>query len=188
MSDFFRLEDDAPARRIVYIGALLLIAVPFVQAGSQLWPLKLANIQWRFGAANALSAVLLLPFLGGSLMFLTARATSSRGISRAVGAFSALMALAVAGSTIAFVFDALQLRTIVQSRMMEQFNTTAFRVTILSAIFAVAYLLLALACFRQPAFRAAPARTGGPSAGNTAARKQEEQVTLIVGQGSSKTE
>ena len=64
MPDFFRLESDVTARRLVYMSAALLIAVPFLQAGQQLWPLQLDNIRWRFAAANSLSSILLLPFLG----------------------------------------------------------------------------------------------------------------------------
>ena len=53
MTEFLRLEEDAPARRLAYVGALLLIIIPFLQAGQQLWPLQLGDIRWRFQAASA---------------------------------------------------------------------------------------------------------------------------------------
>ncbi len=184
MSDFSRLEDDAPARRIVYIGALLLIAVPLVQVGSQIWPLQLSNIQWRFTAANSLSAVLLLPFLGATLMFLTARATESRGLSRVIGALVGLFAVGLVASTVLFVLDGLQLKTIVQSRQMDQFNIAMARVGVLSLVFSVAYAMLAFACFRGPrAARATTAKAGSTgSSSRSGSSKNDDAVTLIVGQ------
>ena len=89
MSDFLNLHDDSPLRRVLYLAAILLIGVPCLQAGSQLWPLQLGNIQWRFGAANALSSVLLLPFLGLSTLLAVSRALESRGVSRVVGGIAA---------------------------------------------------------------------------------------------------
>jgi hypothetical protein len=79
MSDPLHLEEDVPARRLAYVGAILLVLIPFLQATQQLWPLQLGNIRWRYGAANALSSVLLLPFLGMSLAALVARSQQSSG-------------------------------------------------------------------------------------------------------------
>ena len=125
MSDFLDLHDDPSVRRVLYLGAILLVAVPFLQAGSQLWPLQLSNIQWRFGAANALSSVLLLPYLGLSLLVLMSRALDSRVLARTVGVISAVFALGLLGSIALFALDALQLKKIVNSAMMERFNIAA---------------------------------------------------------------
>ncbi len=188
MSELFRLEDDASARRILVVGALLLVAVPLVQVGTQLWPIQISSIQWRFGAANALSAVLLLPFLGAMLLYLTARATSSRALSAFAGALAALFALGLAAGTVLFVLDALQLKTVVQSRAMAQFMTTLFRVTGLNALFTIAYGMLAFAAFRAPKAARLPARPTSNASGLVAPRKNEDAVTLIVGQSSNKSE
>jgi hypothetical protein len=65
--------------------------------------------------------------------------------------------------------------------MMDQFNTTFVRVTLLAFVFAFAYGLLAFACFRFPKGKAAPAR-------GVSRAKVDEPVTLIVGQGGARTE
>ena len=91
MSDFLNLRDDRSARRVVYVSAFLLIMVPFLQAGAQLWPLQLGNVQWRYSAANALSSVLLLPYLGLVLLILLSRAIESRNLAKAVGAGSVVV-------------------------------------------------------------------------------------------------
>lgn len=174
MSDFFDLHDDPSVRRVLYLAAILLVAVPFLQAGSQLWPLQLSNIQWRFGAANALSSVLLLPYLGLSLLVIMSRALDSRGLARTVGALSALLAVGLLASMLLFVLDALQLKKIVNSSMMNTFNTTSVRVGLVTALFLIAFAMLALASFKTPrSTKAAPARKGVKTA--------EEGAGLIVG-------
>lgn len=176
LSHFLDLLDDPAARRVLFCAAALLLTVPFVQAGSQIWPLQLSNIQWRFGAANALSSILLLPFLGLVLVLLVARGTESRAWSRAVGAGSALFALGLLGSLIVFALDALQLRAIVSTQMSGAFNSTAVRVGIVTSLFFLAFSYLTVLGFtKMPGLSAASRRS------SKASKDQSEDRGLIVG-------
>ncbi len=181
MSDLSRLEDDAPAHRVLFIGALLLMTIPTLQVVSQLWPLQLVNIQWRFGAANAFSAILVLPFLGMTLLFLLARATGNRALSRVIGVLAGFLTFVILASTVLFILDALQLKTIVQSRMLDQFRSTMMRVIGLSGVFAVAFAVVAVSAFSFPK------ATGLPQKG-ASGRKGDDGVGLIVGQSGPRTE
>jgi hypothetical protein len=174
MSDFLDLHDDPTVRRILYVGAVLLLAVPLMQAGSQLWPLRLGNIQWRFGAANALSSVLLLPYLGLSILVLMSRALDNRALARTVGTISAVLTVGLLGSVALFALDALQLRKIVTSAMMNSFNTTAIRVGLVTVLFVLAFALMAQACFKAP-------RGGHAAQAKKGEKKAEEGLGLIVG-------
>ncbi|MBL0172549.1 MAG: hypothetical protein IPP90_17915 [Gemmatimonadaceae bacterium] len=174
MPEFLRLEDDAPARRLAYIGAMLLIVIPFLQAGQQLWPLQLSDIRWRFGAANALSSVLLLPFLGLSIMALVARNTNSKGVSRIVGALAAIFVIGLVGSLVLFAMDALQLKSIVTSQMMAPFETTSLRVAMVSLIFTVSFSMLMITAFQSSRGESQNTKKG--------VKKAEEGMGLIVGQ------
>ena len=174
MPEFLRLEDDAPARRLAYIGATLLIVIPFLQAGQQLWPLQLSDIRWRFGAANALSSVLLLPFLGLSIMTLIARSSESKNVSRIVGALAALSVIFLLGSLVLFALDALQLKSIVTSQMMKPFETTSLRVVLVTLIFTVSFSMLMITAFKSARGTTPMAKKGGKQA--------EEGRGLIVGQ------
>lgn len=173
MSDFLNLPDDAPLRRILYFGAVLLIGVPFLQAGSQLWPLQLGNIQWRFGAANALSSVLLLPFLGLSMLFAISRPLESRWVSRVVGGISAVLTLGLLGSLVIFFSDASELKAIVNSQMLATFKTTTLRVGAVTSLFLVAFAVLAHAGFSSPARKSV--------SGKKAEKAADDSVGLIVG-------
>lgn len=170
-------------RRVLYIAALILIVIPTVQVVSQLWPLQLVSIQWRFGAANAFSAILMLPFMGVALLLFLARATDSRGLSRLIGALSGLLSFVLAASTVLFVLDALQLKTIVQSRMLDQFMSTMYRVAILATVFFIAFGLLALSAFSFPKTTKATQVKGG-----VAGKKADDGVGLIVGQTGTRVE
>lgn len=174
MSDFLNLDSDAPARRLLYVGAFLLIVIPFLQAGQQLWPLKLGDIRWRFGAANAMSSVLLLPFLGMMIVTLVARATENKGMSRVMGALAALFVIGLLGSLVLFGLDALQLKSIVTSQMMEGFQTTSMRVVLVTVMFTVAFSMLMTAAFKNS--------RGSSTVTNKGGKRADTSAGLIVGQ------
>lgn len=180
MSDFLDLHDDAVSRRVLFTIAALLVAIPFVQAGAQIWPLQLTNIQWRFGAANALSSILLLPFIGLSVLLLLARGLENRGLARLVGALSAIFTIGLLGSLVVFVLDSQELKTIVSTQMSAQFNSTTLRVGFVTVMFVFAFALLTLSAFaaiggatRRPAKNAPKS---APKSG-----KDADEDMMIVG-------
>ena len=142
MSDFLDLHDDSVSRRVLFVVSLLMIVIPLVQSLTQIWPLQLSNIQWRFGAANALSSILLLPFLGLALLLVMARGLERSGLARVVGAVSAIFTLGLLPCIAVFVLDAQELKTIVSTQMTAQFTNTTIRVGLVSMVFLVAYGLL----------------------------------------------
>ena len=151
---------------------VLLVFIPVLQALSQIWPLQLNNIQWRFQVANVLSSVLLLPYLGLQLIAVTARRSGGRGIERVIGVVALLSSLVLLASIAVFVLDALQLKTIVQSRAMEGFQLTVGRVVLVVVVFFVAFLLMGIALLRG--------KKKDTDSNKSRAKATEESV-LIVG-------
>lgn len=178
MSDPFHFDDDLPALRLVYAGAALLFLIPFLQAGQQLLPPQLGNIRWRYGAANALSGVLLLPFIGLSLAVLVARRAEHVVVSRVIGALSAVLAVGLLGSLALFVLDAMELKSIITSQMMTAFQATTARVALVTLTFAGAFAMLTLVALKEPRL---------PQRARRAARRTNDGVGLIVGQESAAT-
>jgi len=178
MSDFLDLHDDSVSRRVLFVVALLMIAVPLVQSLTQIWPLQLSNIQWRFGAANALSSILLLPFLGLSLLLVMARGLERTGLARTVGAASALFTLGLLPCIAVFVLDAQELKTIVSTQMAAQFTNTTIRVGLVSTLFLVAYALLTILGFS--AMPGSGSAKGGKRA-SSKAEPSDDAPGLIVG-------
>ncbi|MEI6738806.1 MAG: hypothetical protein WCK74_00710 [Gemmatimonadaceae bacterium] len=170
MSEFLHLDDDPSARRLAYLGAALLILIPFLQAGQQLWPLQLSDIRWRFQAATALSSILLLPFLGLTMVTMVARATENTAISRVAGTLAALFFVGLLGSMVLFALDALQLKSIVPSQSMSPFQTMSLRVVLATAIFTGAFFILMITAFKSSrARRPATSRAARPAAAPDAA-------------------
>lgn len=158
MSDFLDIHDDDATRRLLITAALLMIAIPFIQVGAQIWPLRPRDIRWRFDAASNLTSVLIMPFLGMSLLRLIGKATESRALSLTVTILSGLMTAALVASVIVFALDAIQLKTIVTSQMLTAFQMTSVRVGLVATLFALAYLILAISGTRNRARRAAASR------------------------------
>jgi hypothetical protein len=174
MSALFQIEDDAPTRRMLYISALLLVVVPFFQGFTQIWPLQLSNIQWRFQVANFLSSIFLLPFVGLVMLLWLARMGGSRKVSMTVSVISALMSVGLLVSLVLFVLDALQIKAIISSAQLDQWKSQVVRVLGTSSLFVVAFAMLAFASLKTPRGWATASR-------KTATKQAEEGGDLIVG-------
>lgn len=179
MSDFLDLHDDNVSRRVLFVAALLMIGVPFIQSLSQIWPLQLSNIQWRFGAANALSSILLLPFLGLSLLLVMARGLERTGLARLVGAVAAIFTLGLLACTAVFVLDAQELKTIVSTQMTTQFTNTTIRVALVSGSFLLAFALLSFFAFSS--MPGGTAAKGSKRSASPKADAPDDAPGLIVG-------
>lgn len=170
------LYDDPSLRRVLVTSGVLLILIPLIQVGIQIWPLQLGNIQWRFAAANALSGGILLPsYLGLVLLLTIGRRLEQKGLQLTVGIVSVLFLLGLGVSMALFVLDASQLKAIVNSQMEAAFRNTALRVTAVSGLFFLAHAVLAWASFRAPKAAAA-------TASRSSSKSADEDVGLIVGQ------
>lgn len=173
------LHDDGHLRRVLYMAAILLVVIPTLQVGFQLWPLQLASIQWRFGAMNMVSGSVLLPwFLGLSLFLTLARQLDRGGAQRVVGVLATLSFVGVAAALVLFVLDTQELQAIVSAQAESQFRSTATRVMAVSGTFLLSFLLLVVASFNAPARTHATGRKSG------GARKKEGE-DLFVGQDAS---
>lgn len=162
----------------------MLVVIPILQTVTQIWPLQLGNIQWRFQAAGVLSTVLIFPFLGFALMAMIARATEARGVSKAIGIISALVAVVLAASLVLFALDALQLKAIVASRAMQAFQLATVRVGLVTTTFLVLFVILAMTALRPP-------RGIAPATVRSARRPMnasDDSPTLVVGQEYAKAE
>lgn len=105
-------------------------------------------------------------------------------MARAVAIVASLFAVGLAGSFVAFILDALQLKTIVSTAMESQFKASAARVAMVTALFVVAYLVVALAGFSTPRTSSRGAsRSEAPRRSREPAPEEpdDESPGLIVG-------
>lgn len=171
------LYDDPSLRRVLVAAGVVLLLVPAIQVGIQIWPLQLTNIQWRFAAANALSSSTLLPsFLGLALLLTIGRKVESKALQRTVGALAVLFTLGLGVSIALFVLDAIQLKAIVNTQMEASFRNIALRVSTVSGIFFLVNILLAWAAFRAPKSSVENTKSKGSSS-----KADHDSVGLLVG-------
>lgn len=176
MTELLDLAEDSHARRLLILAALLMIVMPLFQAGLQIWPLQLTNMQWRYQAAGGLVGALMLPFLGLSALALIGRGLENRALSLATGVVAGLFTLGLGASIVVYALDAQQLQAIVTSAMAKPFKMMTIRVAGVAVMFFVGFAYLTLVCFIRGKAATAPSRRS-----SKASAEGDEDVGLIVG-------
>lgn len=111
-----------PLAWAAYAVALLLIIMPLVELVLGIWPLRIGQLNWRFGAAGLVSQSVMTPLLGMLLAVATAAAVGHRLLARV------LSGIAVAGGILGilaiamFTLDALEARASVRPEAMVAFD------------------------------------------------------------------
>src|SRR5215813_3830534 len=86
---------SAPA----YLTALVLIGVPLLDVTTQILPVRLHDVRWRFGTFGLVSGALLIPLLGLLIALFASVLLDHRRLQRVIGTLSLIAGVA----TIAFV-------------------------------------------------------------------------------------
>ncbi len=100
----------APLTGPIYLTALLLIVVSFADYFSAVWPFRLGEVSWRYGAVGLFSGFMLTPLLGFMVAIGFATMRGHRGIAAAVSIASVILAVGLALGLVTFSLDALQVR------------------------------------------------------------------------------
>lgn len=101
-----RLEQAPPSfAAALYCAAGFMVVAPFLYESQRILPLKLSDLDWRFGAEGFLLTALTTPLLGIALALLVAWGRRSPGALRAVSAVSILFAVVFALLLVAFLRD-----------------------------------------------------------------------------------
>jgi len=181
-SSAFDIHSDDGARRLLYLCAFVLFFVPYFQAMAGIWPLQLTSLEWRYKATSGMSGILMLPFIGLVLALAVARSCGHKNVSRVVGVVAALTTLTLLVSMGLFAMDALQLKKVVQDRMLQQFNKATFTAGVTLGFSFVVFTILTIISFRPPQgeLKASPPKTKfkSPSGGDSPG--------LLIGQDYSK--
>ncbi len=110
------METNKPLARAGYLLAALLVIIPLFDLTMQVWPLRLSDERWRFGAVGSLSSLLLVPMLGLLIAIAIATFADGRRVKRIVGVICAVLAVLLAVMSVLFILDYFQVRTIVNPK------------------------------------------------------------------------
>jgi hypothetical protein len=136
-------------RASVFAIALLLIIIPFGETLVSVWPWRLSEANWRFGAMGFFSKAFMTPMVGLVLLLAVAVAAESGVVLRVISVATALYALVGVAFAGIFVLDILQLRAGVRPDLrtaFDQASILAFLRTLASTAIAV---LVALGAWRS---------------------------------------
>lgn len=154
------METNKPLARAGYLLAALLVIIPLFDATMQVWPLRLSDERWRFGAVGSLSNLLLVPMLGLLLAIAVATLSDGRRIRRVVGAICGTLALILAVLSVLFILDYFQVRTIVTPKFQHATAVASTTAIVKNLLSIITLVLLSRAGFAGP--KALVARKAAP--------------------------
>lgn len=108
------------------VGALLIVA-SVSEPALQVWPFRLGEVRWRFGAVGLMSGAVVGVLLGLMLIMAVAAILDHRRTLRAASVVCMVMALVLALVAVAFGLDFLQVRSTVNPNFRSGLDLTVLR-------------------------------------------------------------
>lgn len=134
--------------RPLYFVAFLLVVFPLVDFGLNVWPLRFAEVSWRYGTVGLLAQFLLTPLLGLAIAWAIAELNDDRGIRLFLTVTCALAAVVLVVSLLEFVLDVLQMSATVAPERVSTFQVGAIRSVLKQSLTILALIWLAIAGWR----------------------------------------
>jgi hypothetical protein len=172
------MENNKHLARAGYLLATLLVIIPLFDTTMQVWPLRLSDERWRFGAVGQLSNLLLVPLLGLLLIIAIATFRDSRRIKRVVGAICAILAVVLAVLSVLFILDYFQARTIITPKFQHAIAVATTSAMLKNVLSIVTLALLSSAGFAGP--KATAVKKAAPTS--------EPSATPLIPLGASRVE
>jgi hypothetical protein len=108
-----------------YLILAAMIVFPLIDTVLTVWPFRVSEVSWRFGATGIFSRGLLSPLFGLILVFGLALIFEHRIVQRAVAVVAAILVPVFASACILFALDAVQMRGQVQPQMQTPFDVAS---------------------------------------------------------------
>lgn len=135
--------------RAAYVVGAALILIPMWDAGTSVFPLRLAESRWRFGTIGLLSNSLLIPLAGAAIVFAVALTQGDRRTLRALGAIAGLSCVLTLVAMITFALDALQSQGAARPDLHLAYIVASTTALVKLLVGAVAFAFFALAGLKR---------------------------------------
>lgn len=158
------MEQDRTLPRLkwpLYIIALGLIGIPFLDFVTSVLPLEPYSLRWRFASVALFSGFLFTPLLAIALIAIMAALTEDRVSLRVLSIFCLVFTLLLIALMILYLLDVLQLRNGIGSDELLPFDMSAVR-AFAKYVFTI-FVLTLLGVVGWKASRAAAPRRRGES-------------------------
>jgi hypothetical protein len=132
----------------VYLLALVLVLLPFVETIAGGWPPRPGEVSWRFGTVGIFANFLGTLFLGLLIGAVTAHLLGHRVVVRALSVAAMFMALVLVLAMAGFALDYVQLRRMVRPELKGKFDVESMKATATTLVAIVAGLWLGIGGLR----------------------------------------
>jgi len=156
MPDERRLTDLRTLAWPVYVAGALTALLPLADLLASVWPVRMGQLEWRFGTIGLLSGFTLSPVLGLVMCVAAAAALEHRLVQRILAALAMVSAVVLIGATVIFAFDWLQFRAAAPEEARSGMDTGSIKAVIKHLLVAGGLIWLAIAGWRvgRPEHRA----------------------------------
>lgn len=114
----------------VYFAVFLLVALPAIDYLTNIWPINVGDVDWRYGAIGLLSAYWLTPLIGMILALGVATSLQHRLIVRILSYVNLAVAVLTASAVVFYALDLLQLRGVVPEEARPRFDVGGGKATV----------------------------------------------------------
>lgn len=143
-----------------YLVAFSLFVIPPFDSMMTVFPFRLGEARWRFGAFGLLSNSLMLALVGLLIALFATAVFEHPRFRRVLGVLSGLLVLIVASAWIMFALDALQVRSAINPAAGLAFKVASATAATKALIALVTLIALTVASFRGPRAPAKSPRSG----------------------------
>jgi hypothetical protein len=127
-----------------YLVAIAMIAIPFADSWTTLFPWNIGDARWRFGAVGLISNALMIPLAGLLVALTVAWMRSQRLVMRTIGVVGFLGALLCVLGLGSFALDSLQTRSQVRPELQTSFTVASITAAIKTLLAGATFLAFGL--------------------------------------------
>lgn len=131
-----------------YLILSLAALFPLIEVAAGLWPTRLDNATWRFGATGLLSNYAMGASIELFLLVVLALLANQRRVALTLGVIAAVLSVLLLGGAAMFVLDALQTRARVVPNAIRRFDVATVGAFAKMVLFSLANGLLARGAFK----------------------------------------
>ena len=147
------MPSDSPLRPrawlpAVYLLALVLVVLPFIETIAGGWPPRPGEVSWRFGTVGIFANFLGTLFLGLLIGTVTAHLLGHRILVRALSVVSLFLGLLLILAMAGFALDYLQLRRMVRPELKGKFDVESVKALAATTFAIIAGLWLGIGGLR----------------------------------------
>ena len=122
--------------------------LPVLDLLVSIYPVRLEQVVWRFGAVGLLSSAVGAPLLILFFIFALALFAGDRKVVLAVGVIAAIVALLLVAGTGSFALDALQMKRRVQAAAQQRFMLASMQAMLKLIVEGTCAIVLSITAFR----------------------------------------